>query len=228
MTDIKTGTPEIARGPAKPLSRKVPRKAPAKPGGTPAGKRSGKRDKLLDTAIALFCKNGFHASGIDRILKESGVAKMTLYNHFRSKDDLILAALRRYDETGRKAFVKAVEKMAPDPRGRMLAFFDIVDNWVQDETFLGCPFVNAASEFHDKDHPAHRVAAEHKRLLGSYMARLAGDAGAGDPDALARQLMLLYEGAVNLAHVAGDRGAARSARTAAAVLIDHAVGRTAS
>lgn len=189
---------------------------------------ASKRDQLLDTAIDLFCRNGFHATGIDRILGESGVAKMTLYNHFHSKDELILAALRRYDDRGRTALVKAIEKSARDPRGRLLAFFDIVDKWVQDEGFLGCPFVNVAAEFHDSSHPAHRVAAEHKRLLGAYLESLAAAAGALQPESLARQLMLLYEGALNLSHVAGDRDAAKAARGAAEVLIDAALGRAAA
>lgn len=187
-----------------------------------------KRDQLLDAAIGLFCTRGFHATGIDRILEESGVAKMTLYNHFDSKDELILAALRRYDERGRRAFMKAVEKSAPDARGRLLAFFDIVENWVQDESFLGCPFVNAAAEFHQTEHPAHRVAAEHKRLLTAYLETQAAAAGAENPESLSRQLMLLYEGALNLAHVAGDRDAVKAAKNAAAVLIDASMNRDAA
>ena len=85
---------------------------------------SSKRDLLINTALELFSREGFHATGIDRILSESGVAKMTLYNHFKSKDELILAALRRRDETFRNWFMRTVEASAETPRGRLLASFD--------------------------------------------------------------------------------------------------------
>ena len=87
---------------------------------------STRRDHLVDTALKLFARGGFHATGIDTILAEAGVAKMTLYNHFRSKEELILAVLRRRDELFRNWFVKRVEQQADQPRQRLIAMFDVL------------------------------------------------------------------------------------------------------
>ena len=103
-----------------------------------------RRDHLVETAAELFRRNGYHATGIDRILAESGCAKMTLYKHFRSKDELILAALRRRDEQFRNALMRAVERRAESPRGRLLAVFERLGELIAEPDFSGCMFVNAA------------------------------------------------------------------------------------
>jgi AcrR family transcriptional regulator len=185
---------------------------------------SSRRDHLVDTAVALFGRHGFHATGIDRVLRESGVAKMTLYKHFRSKDELILAVLRRRDERFRNWFVRAVERRGRTPRARLLALFDALGEWFAGPDFWGCTFINASAEFGDPDHPIHAAAAEHKRLVLGYVRGLAEAAGAPDPEALARQLMLLAEGAIVIAQVSGEAGAAAEARGAAEVLIAAALG----
>ncbi len=186
--------------------------------------QSVKREQLVDTALRLFYRDGFHATGIDKILAEAGVARMTLYKHFKSKDDLVLAALRRRDEQFRTWFERAVEQRGATPRARLVAIFDALDDWFAGRAFPGgefhgCAFVNAAAEFSDPDQPAHRAAAEHKRLLRDYTSRLAAAAGADDPAALAGELMLLAEGATVTAHVCGDRRAARRAKAIAEDLI---------
>ena len=181
-----------------------------------------KRDHLVDTASSLFYRDGFHATGIDRILGEAGVAKMTLYNHFKSKDELILAALRRRDEELRNWFMRAVEQHAKKPKKRLLAVFDVLEEWFESEDFAGCLFINACSEFHDLTHPVHQAGAEHKRLMHAYVRDLAADAGADDPDALAAQIGLLIEGATVMAHASGTSAPARQARKAAKSLIARA------
>lgn len=183
---------------------------------------SDRREQLIEASIALFNREGYHATGIDRILAEAGVAKMTLYSHFRSKEELILAALRRRDETFRNGFMRAVEKRAKAPRDRLLALFDVLGEWFASRDFFGCMFINACGEFADRAHPVHAAVAEHKRLLLAYIRTLAADAGARDPEALAKQLHLLVGGAIVHAHVAGDATAARDAKAAAAVLLAHA------
>ena len=184
---------------------------------------SSRRDHLVDTAIELFYSDGYHATGIDKILAEAGVAKMTLYNHFKSKDELILAALRRRDEQFRNWFVREVEKRAEQPRARLLAVFDVLDKWFREPRFKGCMFVNASAEFADPDSPIHGTCAEHQDLLLGYVASLAAAAGAQDPKALAEEIMLLMEGAIVRRHTACRKDAAKKARSAAEALIERAL-----
>ena len=179
-----------------------------------------KRDHLVDTAMRVFQRDGFHAAGIDRILAEAGVAKMTLYNHFRSKDDLILAALRRRDEQFRHWLVRTVEVKARTPRDRILALFDALAEWHASDDFYGCFFLNAAAEFHDADSPTRAAAAEHKRLVGAYILELTRAAGATDPELLAEQIGLLADGATAQAAICRNEQPAMAARRAAAGLLD--------
>ncbi|HDL16453.1 MAG TPA: TetR/AcrR family transcriptional regulator, partial [Rhizobiales bacterium] len=93
--------------------------------------RPSKKEHLVDTAVKLFGRDGFNATGIDKILQEAGVARMTLYKHFKSKDELILAALRRRDEQFRIWFKSAVEKTGGSPAQRLLASFDALEEWFE-------------------------------------------------------------------------------------------------
>ena len=111
---------------------------------------SAKREQLVDTALRLFYQDGYHATGIDKIIQEAGVARGTLYKHFKSKDDLILAVLRRRDEEFRAWFKTYVERAASDPRGRLLAMFDGMTEWFKGKAFPGrpfhgCSFINASA-----------------------------------------------------------------------------------
>lgn len=180
---------------------------------------SSKREQLVETALNLFSKEGFHATGIDRILAESGVAKMTLYNHFKSKDELILAALRLRDERFRNAFMQNVEKKTSDPTDRLLAIFEVMGEWCSSNGFCGCTFINASAEFSGKDDPIHQAAAEHKRLLLNYIRKLTAAADVENSDELAEQLCLLMDGAIVTVQVTGDCKLAMCARSAAEVLI---------
>ena len=180
---------------------------------------SSKRDHLVETALDLFCRDGFHATGIDKILAASGVAKMTMYKHFKSKDELILAVLHRRDETFRNGFMRDIERLAKTPRQRLLAIFDVLEEWFGGRKFTGCTFINASAEFASPDDPIHTAAAEHKRLVLSYVVELTTAAGAKDPQALAQGLMLLMEGAVVMAYVAGQSDAAAQAKKTAKILL---------
>lgn len=189
---------------------------------------SKKRDQLVEAALVLFAKEGFHATGIDKVLESAGVAKMTLYKHFRSKEELILAVLRLRDERWRNQFMLGVEKRAKDPRGRLLAIFDHLASWFAQEDFFGCMFINASAEYSNHADPIHTASAEHKRLVEMYVRGLAEQAGADRPGDLAAQLCLLMEGAIVFSQVCPDeeRGcAAAVAQNAAAVLIDQAIGK---
>lgn len=180
---------------------------------------SSKREQLVETALKLFSSEGFHATGIDRILTESGVAKMTLYNHFKSKDELILAALRLRDERFRNSFMQDVERKTNDPIERLLVMFDVLADWCGSKGFTGCTFINASAEFSGKENPIHQAAAEHKRLLLNYIRQLATAAEVENPHELAEQLCLLMNGAVVSVQVTGDCEINKRARSAAEILI---------
>jgi AcrR family transcriptional regulator len=181
------------------------------------------RDRLVDAALELFQREGFHATGIDRILTKAGVARMTLYNHFKSKDELILAALRRADERFRNWFMQEVERRATKPRERLLALFEVLAEWHRRPEFHGCVFGGAASEFADAGNPIQGACAEHKRLMLRWVRSLASDAGATDPDALAQELCLLMDGATAQATVCAERGSAVIAGRVARAVIDDAL-----
>ena len=186
--------------------------------------QSQRREHLIDTAMALFSAHGFHATGIDRILAEAGVSKKTLYRHFRSKEELILAALKKYDGLFRNGFMRQVEAKASAPRDRLLAVFDVAGDWFEASNFYGCAFINAIGEYADPETPIRQVCKDFKALMRRYLEDLAAELPAADPAALADELALLFEGAIVTAQVSQKRrAAARTAKTAAAALIDQAM-----
>ncbi|MEJ8567154.1 TetR/AcrR family transcriptional regulator [Elongatibacter sediminis] len=184
---------------------------------------SKKRLQLIETAVELFNEHGFHGVGIDRIAEAAGVSKKTMYHHFRSKEELILAALRHHDGLFRNQFMKGVEAAADTPRERLLAIFDVAEAWFASNRFFGCLFINAVGEYAEPDTPIRGVCRQFKQLMRGYIEDLAREAGAPDAPALADALALLLEGAIVTAQVSGNPSAAESARQAAAVLIDHAL-----
>ncbi len=184
---------------------------------------SQRRMQLVETALRLFYRHGFHATGIDRLLTEAGIAKMTLYKHFGSKDALILACLAERDRVFRAWFEAELDRRGKTGRDRLLAVFDILEAWFRSRDFHGCLFINAAAEHAPADDPVHVAAGEHKREVRRILERIATEAGAGRPVQLAAQVHMLMEGATVLAQVAGDVGAAAEGRRAAAALIDAAL-----
>lgn len=182
-------------------------------------KKISKREQIIDVALKLFYKDGFTATGVEKIRETANVSKKTLYNHFKSKDELILAVLRRRDEQFRNNFMRTVERIGKTPQERLEAVFDACNEWFNSKDFCGCMFINAAAEFTEADNPCHVIAAEHLRLMNDYITGLAKDAGVGNPDKLAEQLFFLMEGATVQAHVSGDKDAAQKAKAMAQVFI---------
>ena len=180
---------------------------------------SKQAQRLIETALVLFYQNGFHATGIDKVLAEAGVSKMTLYNHFGSKEELIIAVLRLRDIKFRDWFSEIVEKKSGGSQDRLLATFDALHEWINSPSFYGCMFINASAEFSKPDDPIHLAAAEHKELLLAYIVSLAKDAGAPDPERLGSQIFLLNEGAIVTAHVSGNKDAALEAKAAARTIL---------
>ena len=155
---------------------------------------SSARERILATVARLFYERGYQAVGVDTIVAEAGVAKMTLYRHFPSKDDLIVAYLERADEGFWRWMEEAVAG-APDARARLVEAFVALQAQVLRPTCVGCPFQGSAAEFPTPDHPAHDVAAAHKERVRSWFEELATQAGLVDSRTLADQLLLLMDGA---------------------------------
>jgi len=175
-------------------------------------KRQEKREQLIEVAARVFNRLGYHGAGVDHVIAEAGIAKTTLYRHFESKEDLIVAVLRRVDERFREDLRRAVEARASEPIDKILASFDFLEAWFNDPAFYGCPFISAAAEYAEGPSPVFREAALHKRLMIAYFEELARGAALPDPRAVAEDIHLLHEGAVAVAHVSGDTDAARRAR----------------
>ena len=181
-----------------------------------------KRDQLIQTALELFAKNGIHATGVDSIVEQSGVTKKTLYTHFRSKEELVLAVLRQYDELARNDFMRRVESGGKTPRARLLAVFDFAERWFQQSNFYGCLFINTIGEYSDKGTPIRQICKEYKKLVKGYIRELCEQAGASDSQGLAEELAMLLEGATVTAQVSQNPKTAKIAKRAAKALIDKA------
>ena len=186
---------------------------------TTAEKRPVARERILEAATRLFLRHGFRAVGVDTVVAEAGVAKMTLYAYFPSKDDLIAAYLERANERfwhWLDAAVAGVE----DPRARLVAMFDAVGKLANDPQCLGCTFQGTAAEFPDPDHPGHRVALAHKQAVLARLGTLAQEADLRDPEALADQLLLLMDGAWVAARMFGPHNPSAQVAAAATALIE--------
>lgn len=178
-----------------------------------------KKQHLVETALKLFTAEGYHGVGIDRILAVAGVAKMTLYNNFASKDDLIAAALEHHHHQFLDWFDDRLNELTRRDNQRALAAFDILAEWFDAPDFHGCPMVKVSAEYRDPDHPFRQAALAFKRALFERLRDDAAAAGAKKPAVLAGELLMLFEGAIVIAQITGDVSAAPRARQAADRLI---------
>jgi AcrR family transcriptional regulator len=178
------------------------------------------RERILDTAYDLFSHEGIRAVGVDTIIARSGVAKMTFYRHFPSKDTLVLAFLELREERWTLEWLQGESgKEAEDPGARMLAIFDVFDRWFHSDDFEGCSFINVLLEMNENGQlkRASALGLEHIR---AFIRGLATEAGAPDPWRLARQWTMLMKGSI-IAAQEGDLDAAKAAQEVAALLLDH-------
>lgn len=185
-------------------------------------KRAQKREHLIDVATEMFNRLGYHVVGVDQIIAEAGIAKTTLYRHFKSKDELIVEVLRRIDAKSRDDMRQAVDTLARDPKQKLLASFDFLEEWFKDNTFYGCPFMSAAGEYNIRSSPIFQEAMLHKRLVIAYFEELARAAELDEPTRVAEEINLLHEGATAVAQINGDPTTARKAKAVAIRLIEDA------
>lgn len=179
--------------------------------------RQTKRDELVEKATDLFYRSGFQATGMDRLVAETGISKTSVYKHFKTKEDLIVATLQLRDGHIRGWLLQRAQELASSPRDQLIAIFDALDEWFSEPDFRGCMFAKAASEYQDAGHPINREATGHVERLAAQIEMIAKNAGLPDPKGLARRLALLKEGAVALATI--GRGG-RPALDAKAIAID--------
>jgi AcrR family transcriptional regulator len=181
----------------------------------------GARERILNTAYDLFSRHGVRAVGVDRIVAEAGVAKMSLYRHFPSKDDLVLTFLQEREQRWTHDWLREeVVRRAETAPGRMLAIFDVFGEWFVIDDFEGCSFINVLLAFDEREHPVRQATVKHLQNIRSFLRELASAAGASDPDALAHQWHILMKGSI-VAAGEGDRLAARRAREVGELLLEH-------
>jgi AcrR family transcriptional regulator len=180
----------------------------------------GPRERLLSAAYDLFCREGVRATGIDRIVAEAGVARMTLYRNFNSKDELVQAVLDRREELWTRGWIeRELEVRGQTPDEKLLAIFDLFDEWFRREDYEGCLFIGCLLESHDRASAVGAASTAQLAKIHAMLRELTEAAGARDPGALADQWQMLMAGAI-VGATQGTPEAARHARDAAALLLE--------
>ena len=174
------------------------------------------RDTVVEAADRLFYERGIQQVGMDELRAAAGVSLKRLYAEFEGKDAIVLAVLRRRHAMWVRGIDEAVDRSV-DGREKLLGIFDFLATWFATDDFRGCAFINAFGELGGTSERVARAAREHKQSFQTYVDGLVADLGA--PETLARQLVLLAEGAQTTSAITGDPTAARHAREAAEVLI---------
>lgn len=179
------------------------------------------RERVMRAAYDLFSRQGTRTVGVDAVIGEAGVAKMTLYRNFASKDELILAFLKRREALWTHGWVRAESQRRGDtPAQRLLAIFEIFGEWFAQPDFEGCSFITTLLEVTARDSPVRNASVMHLANIRGYLCELAAEAGVEDPDSFARQWHILMKGSI-VAAAEGDIHAALRARELGMLLLDH-------
>lgn len=180
---------------------------------------SDARERLVGAAYELFSQSGVQAVGIDAIIERSGVARQTMYRHFGSKQELVLAFLERREQLWTRDWLQAeVARRGATPQEQLLAIFDVFDEWFRRPDFEGCSFINVLLEHPSGKHPVHRAAAAYLAGIRQFLEDLARQAGIADAQDFAREWHILMKGSI-VAAGEGDREAAMHAKKVAALLL---------
>jgi AcrR family transcriptional regulator len=163
-------------------------------------------ERIVATARHLFCRDGIHATGIDRILAEAGASKMTLYARFGSKEGLLREVLQQEGAEWRAHFFDAVSATSDDPRARLHNIVAALSDWFRADNFTGCAYMNAVAEHTKGELWLRDLAAAHHAAILEFLAEQATAAGYAEPALLARQLLLLIDGMIAAYMVSGDDG----------------------
>ena len=178
------------------------------------------RQRILDSAYELFSRRGVRGVGIDEVIMNASVAKATLYRHFKSKDELVLAFLQQREELWTKGWVEAeARRRGETPEEQLLAIFDLFHEWFQKDDFEGCSFINGLLEMNDRGTVIGQASAVHLTNIRSIIHSLAEEAGLRDPEQFAHSWHILMKGSI-VAAGEGDRDAARRAQAMGRLLIE--------
>jgi AcrR family transcriptional regulator len=164
------------------------------------------RERILAAARELFYRRGIHAVGVDAIAEAAGTNKMTLYRHFASKDALVAACLTELKQEFDVAWDAIAAAHVGDPKGQLFAWLRHICDFKEYEAERGCALANAAVELPDKDHPARRLIREYKTAARERLIHLCRDAKLADPEHLADEVFLIFEGARVTAQSVGSEG----------------------
>jgi AcrR family transcriptional regulator len=185
----------------------------------PAAVVGNARERILTAAYDLFSRWGIQAVGVEAIIARSGVARQTLYRHFSSKQELVLAFLERREELWTKAWVQdGTRERASDPSERLLAIFDLFDEWFHRSDFEGCSFINVVLEYPDPTDPIHRAGVSYLAGIRDFVEDLARRAGIAEAERFAREWHILMKGSI-VAAQEGDRQAARRAQKVGSMML---------
>jgi AcrR family transcriptional regulator len=188
--------------------------------------KSDARQRIVETAERLFYAEGVRSVGIDRVIAEAEVAKMTLYNHFPSKDDLILAVLQYREEKFDALFEKWMQQHVKAGMDRLEAFFAALEDWFKSPGFRGCMFINSCAELADANHAGSKFSAQHKERFHEMLKQIINEcAGAKAADSTASAISLLVEGAIVTAVMEQSAKPADVARDAALALVTQSQGK---
>ncbi|RKR86454.1 TetR family transcriptional regulator [Micromonospora pisi] len=184
-------------------------------------RKTNTEERILRTAGELFYANGLRGVGIDQVIAESGVAKSTLYVHFRTKDELVAAYLRRTDDSWMAQLQAAAARSGDRPADQLVGLFDALLDAFDRHGFFGCPFVSAAVEA-PLDSEARAITIRHVERRQAWLTELTRRTGTADPVALARQIGLLIDGALASGRLLQDRAVVDEAKAAVRSLVTQA------
>src|SRR4029077_7228355 len=177
------------------------------------------RERILDASYELFSRRGIRAVGVNEVIERAGVATATLYRHFPTKDKLVLAFLDLREQRWTKGIIEAgAMRRGSNPEERLLAIFDVLDDWCDRDAFEWGSFIKVLLEL-GPNHPAGGASVRHLEQIRAIVRRLAEEAGLRDTESFARSWHILMEGSIVVA-AEGDLEAARRAKAMARCLID--------
>jgi AcrR family transcriptional regulator len=184
-----------------------------------AARRESPRQRILDTAYQLIARRGVRDVGVEEVIAKAGIAKATLYRHFPSKNDLVLAVLEQREQLWTLDLVEAeARRRGETPEQQLLAVFDVFDEWFRSDGFDACTFVNVLLEMR-ATHVLGEASIRHLTNIRTMIAQLAREAGLREPEEFARSWHILMKGSI-VSAAEGDADAARRAQAMAASLID--------